>query len=89
MPQISEDKIKRIKETILSYLYHNSPGAFYTYNIAQEIVRDEEFTKRLLQELTKEELVAKVGKNSRGINYLRRARWRLSNKAFKAYSGLQ
>lgn len=89
MPQISEEKIKRIKETILSYLYHNSPKAPYTSNLAAEIVRDEEFTKRLLQELVKEELVAKVGKNSKGINYLRRERWRLSNKAFKAYSGLQ
>ena len=89
MPRISEKKIKRIKEIILSFLFHNSPKAFFTYGIAQEIARDEEFCKRLLQELSKEELVVKVDKNSKGIKYLRRERWRLTNKAFKAYSELQ
>jgi len=89
MPQISEVKKKRIKETILAHLYHNSPKAFHTYNIAQEIARDEEFTKRLLHELAKEGLIARVSKNSQGIDYLRRERWRISNKVFKAYSELQ
>lgn len=89
MSRISEQKIKKIKEIILSFLFHNSPKAFYTYGIAQEIARDEEFIKRILQELAKEELVVKVDKNPKGIKYLRRERWRLTNKAFKAYSGLQ
>lgn len=89
MPQISEEKIKKIKEIILAFLFQNSPKAFYTYNIAQELARDEEFIKRLLKELTKEDLVARVEKNPRGIKYLRRERWRLTNKAFKAYSELQ
>ena len=89
MAQISEEKKRKVKETILAFLFHNSPKAFYTYNIAQEIARDEEFTKKLLKDLTKDELVVKVDKNAEGIKYLRRERWRLSSKAFKAYSELQ
>ena len=89
MPRISEEKIKKIKEGILAFLFHNSPKAFYTYTIAKETARDEEFTKRLLQELAKEDLVVKVEKNAKGIAYLRRERWRLTNKAYKAYASLQ
>lgn len=89
MPKISEEKIKKIKETILAFLFHNSPKSFYTYNIAKEIARDEEFTKRLLLELLREGLVTKVEKNASGIKFLRREKWRLSSKAFKAYSELQ
>ncbi len=87
--RISETKIKKIKEAILAFLFQNSPKSFHTYLISQEIARDEEFIKRLLQELAKEGLVTKIDKNPKGIKYLRRERWRLTNKAFKAYSELQ
>ncbi|MBU2496469.1 MAG: hypothetical protein KJ767_00215 [Nanoarchaeota archaeon] len=87
--RISEGKIKKIKESILAFLFHNSPKSFYTYNIASEIARDEEFIKRLLHELVKEGFVTRVEKSNQGIKYLRRERWRLTNKAFKAYSELQ
>lgn len=88
MPRISEPKIKKIKESILAFLFHNSPIAHYTYKISCELARDEEFIKRLLHELAKDGLIVKVVKSSKGIKYLRRERWRLTNKAFKAYSGL-
>ena len=87
--RISEEKIKKIKETILAFLFHNSPKSFYTYNIAKEIARDEEFVKKLLHSLIKEGLVTRIEKNNKGIKYLRREKWRLTNKAFKAYSELQ
>ncbi len=87
--RISEQKIKKIKETILAFLFQNSPKSFYTFNIAQELARDEEFIKRLLYGLAKDGLVTKVEKNAKGIKYLKREKWRLTNKAFKAYSQLQ
>jgi len=89
MPPISKGKVKKINELILSFLYHNSPNSFYTYNIAQEIIRDEEFTKKLLHDLAKGELVVRIDKSSKGVTYLKRERWRLTNKTFKAYSQLQ
>lgn len=89
MPPISEAKVKKIKEMILAFLFNNSPKSFYPFGIATEIARDEEFIKRLLHELMRDGLVAKISKNPKGIKYLRRERWRLTNKTFKAYSELQ
>ena len=86
MPLISKNKQDKISEHILSTLFTNYPRPLFTSNIAEEIARDEEFTKKLLHELKNKDLVVAISKNSKGINYLRRIRWRLSNKAHEAYS---
>lgn len=83
--RISQDKIKKIKENILSFLYSKSPQAVFTADIAMEIARDEEFIKKLMLEMEKEKLVLPVKKNNQGINYLRRIRWRLSSQIFGIY----
>ena len=85
MPKISQQKIEKISEQILSHLYSTFPKQIFTSEIAKEIARDEEFTKKLLKELEKKELVLKITKNPQGIQYLRRERWRISNKAHKIY----
>jgi len=87
--KISKDKINKIKEGILSVLYSNSPKLLFTSEIAHEIARDEEFTKTLLNELAKDDLVASVKKNPEGIKYSLRTRWRLSSKAYEAYNDLE
>ena len=78
MPKISEQKIEKISEQILSYLYSIFPKQVFTSDIAKELARDEEFMKNLLKELEKKELVIKINKNPQGFQYSRRLRWRIS-----------
>ena len=85
MVKISSNKKEKIKEHILSLLYHNSPNALFGAEIAREMIRDEEFIKKLLLEMEKQKLVTSINKNNKGISYIRRLRWRLTNNAFKAY----
>lgn len=86
--KLSKEKTDKIKESILSILYRNAPKAMFTVDIASDLIRDEEFTKKLLLELEKNNFVIPVKKNSEGITYLKRIRWRLSSKIYEAYSKL-
>ena len=85
MPQISKQKRDKISEQILHYLFTSSPQAQFTNKIAQEIARDEEFTKSLLLELEKNKLIVKIIKSPEGFEYIRRERWSLSQSAFNIY----
>jgi len=85
MPTISQQKKEKISEQILSHLFSIFPKQVFTSEIAKELARDEEFTKKLLKELEKKELVVKINKNPQGFQYSRRERWRISNKAHKIY----
>ena len=85
MPPISKVKRSKISEQILSHLFQNTPQALFTSAIANELVRDEEFTKSLLKELESHNLVVRVTKSQSGKEYQRWERWRLSNAAFEAY----
>ncbi|MBS3072561.1 hypothetical protein J4477_01880 [Candidatus Pacearchaeota archaeon] len=87
MPKISNLKKEKISEHILSVLLDNYPEPVFTAHIAQEIARDEEFIKKMLNDLKDKELITFIDKNPKGIKYTRRSRWRLSNKAYSAYSG--
>jgi len=89
MPQISKQKKDKVQEQILFYLYTLFPKQVFTSDIAKEIARDEEFVKSLMLDLLKVDLVVKIDKNSEGITYIRRARWRISNKAYEIYSKQQ
>lgn len=88
MPAISKKKRSKISEQILSYLYNISPEAQFTVKIADEIVRDEEFTKSILEELEKNKLVVRINKGPEGQDYTKWARWRMSSAAFEAYKRL-
>lgn len=87
--KISEQKIKKISEQILAILYSISPRSLFTSYVAQEIARDEEFTKKILLMLKKKDLVIEIKKNSKGIQYLRRSRWSLTNAAYNGYKQYQ
>ena len=87
--KISKQKEDKIGEQILLFLFTQSPKAIFTAHIARELARDEEFIKKLLIELEKKELVIQVKKNNDGVDYSRRLRWRLSNKAYDVYRKLQ
>jgi len=88
MPRISDKKRSKISEQILAYLYNVSPEAPFTSKISEEIIRDEEFTKALLQDLEKSKLLVRVTKGPTGQDYARRTRWRMSSTAFEAYRRL-
>jgi len=86
MPQISKEKKEKIAEQILFYLYQVFPKQVFTSDIAKETARDEEFIKVLMIDLQKKDLAIKIDKNSKGLNYKRRLRWRLSNRAHEVYA---
>lgn len=86
MPRISNEKKQKIEEQILYYLFSVFPKQIFTSDVARELARDEEFIKSLLLDLEKKGLVVKINQNSSGLKYLRRLRWRISNKAHEIYS---
>ncbi len=87
--KISDEKREKISEQILLFLYTTNPKPQFTFHIAKEIARDEEFVKKLLLDLKKKSLVVEVKKNPQGIDYSKRSRWLLSNKAYEFYSRAQ
>lgn len=87
--KISKDKIQKISEQILFFLYSNNPKSFFTSHIAKELARDEEFIKKLLYSLKKNKLLLEIKKNPSGVDYLRRSRWKLSPEAYNFYKSKQ
>jgi predicted transcriptional regulator len=83
--KISKEKREKISEQILATLFLNSPRPLFTFHIAREVARDEEFIKDLLEDLKKKGLVVKVNKNPQGVSYKRRIRWKMTNEAYTAY----
>ena len=87
--RISQEKREKIAEQILACLYQHFPTQLFTAEIARNLARDEEFTKTLLKELWEKNLVAPIKKNSKGILFSRRIKWKLSNKTYDAYKNHQ
>ena len=87
--KISKQKREKISEQILAYLYSINPRPVFTSHIAREIARDEEFVKSLLQDLKSKKLVIEIRKNPQGVDYIRRSRWKLSDKAYEIYKKSQ
>lgn len=87
--KISKKKKEKICEQILALLYSITPKSIFTSHIAQEIARDEEFVKKLLLELNSKKLIVEIKRNPKGILYLRRSRWKMSDAAYNAYTKYQ
>ena len=83
--RISNQKKEKIYEQILALLYSVSPKPLFTLNIAKELARDEEFIKTLLLDLKRKELITEIKKNPKGMPYMKRSRWKLSDSAYQAY----
>ena len=86
--RLSDKKKEKISEQILSLLYSQNLKSLFTSNIAQEIARDEEFTKKLLIDLKAKKLIVEIKKNPKGFIYSRRSRWNLSDKTYMVYKRL-
>jgi len=87
--RLSQEKIDKITEQILSYLYSVFPKNPFTAEIAREIARDEEFIKKLLFDLREKKLVIIIRKNNKGEVFSRRLRWRISPKVYDVYHSKQ
>ncbi len=87
--RLSQDKKNKITEQILSLLFHSFPKEPFTAEIAREIVRDEEFTKRLLFELKDKNLVIPIRRNKKGDSFTRRLKWRLATPVYDIYRSKQ
>ncbi|MEK6835577.1 MAG: hypothetical protein AABX55_00975 [Nanoarchaeota archaeon] len=85
MSQISQEKKEKIKEEILRVLYESYPEFMYTYNIADSIIRDNEFSLALLKELQKNNLIIHI-EESKGNKVKRK--WCLTNLAYNKYKEL-
>jgi len=81
MSKISDKKIEKIKSDILAILYEKNLKPFYTFQIAEEVARDDEFTLKLLKVMEKNGLVKQANKGSR-------RKWIMSDNAYKAYSDI-
>jgi hypothetical protein len=88
MPRISEQKVKKICEHALEFLYLNYPASFFTSQVASELARDEEFMKVILERLESKQLVRRVTKNPNGEEYLERVKWAISPAAKEKYGQL-
>lgn len=82
---VSEEKKEKISEQIMALLYSISPKPLFVIEIAREIARDEEFVKDLLLRLKKKNFVVEIKKNPKGVSYLKRSRWKMSDLAYNAY----
>lgn len=87
MTKVSKKREEKIKEEILSLLYENITG-LSTYKIGEELLRDDEFILRMMQELKEKGLVKPLAKSPRGRDYKTKKVWALSKEAFEAYKGL-
>ena len=87
--KISAKKKENISEQILTLLYSINPKPLFTLHIAQEIARDEEFIKKLLLGLKNQKLIIEIKKNPKGVSYIRRSRWKLSENTYKIYKSHQ
>lgn len=83
MSKISQDKLDRIKENILQYLFEESPRSLFTYEIAEGQARDKEFTLKLMLELEAKKLVRQTKKD-----FNRKRKWTLTDEAYSAYKDL-
>jgi len=88
MPKISDKKIQRNKEEIISLLYENPAKPLFTAHIAEEMIRDEEFILVLLNDLHKDKLINQIKTNSKGKEYLARRKWTLHPKVYSQYKQL-
>jgi predicted transcriptional regulator with HTH domain len=87
--KLSEKKKEKISEQLLAYLYSINPKPIFTSHLADEIVRDDEMVKNILQDLAKKELVIEIKKNPKGKMYSKRSRWVLSDRAYQIYKDKQ
>ncbi|MBS3145198.1 hypothetical protein J4414_00130 [Candidatus Woesearchaeota archaeon] len=88
MSRISLRVREKIKEEILRVLFENFPRPLYTKQIADTVLRNDEFTLVLLRELEKKNFINRVRKTRQGFEFSARKQWSLDQKIYSAYKKL-
>ena len=85
MSLISDNKKEKIKGDILRLLYDEYPKMFYTYEIADTLLRNDEFILKLLLELRRNKAVHGIEENKG--NKIKR-KWGMNVIIYNTYSNL-
>ncbi len=85
MSRISDEKKDRIKEEIVRVFFEQYPRRWWTYDISDEMIRDDEFILKLLKELENKGLVVNT-KESKGGKIKRK--WGLSKLQYEKFKEL-
>jgi len=80
MSRISQSGFKRIAEQALGVLYDSFPVPLSTRQVSEELVRDNEFTLKILQFLEQQRLAARVEQGKTGP-LERSIRWKITPAA--------
>lgn len=88
MSKISSNTINLLKDDIISILYENNLKPLLTIEIAMELRRDKEFTKRLLLELKEKGILNQIKKNNKGKDYIKRSKWLIKPEVLNKYNEL-
>ncbi len=85
MSSISREKKDKLKEEILRIIYENYPRFLYTYQVAESLIRDDEFVLSLLKELKNNGLLTCI-EETMGNNIKRK--WGLKKEVYEKYKEL-
>jgi len=88
MSKISLNTINLLKDDIISILYENQLKPLLTIEVAKELRRDKEFTKKLLLELKQKGILNEIKKNNKGKEYLKRSKWLIKPSIINKYNEL-
>ncbi len=88
MVRLSSRTINLLKDDIISIIYENQLKPLLSIEIANELRRDKEFTKRLLFELKKQGILEEIKKNNKGKDYIKRSRWAIKKEVISKYNEL-
>ena len=88
MVKLSSNTVNLLKDDIISILYENNLNPLLTMEIAKELRRDKEFTKRLLIELKEKGVIDQIKKNNKGKDYIKRSRWIINPGVLNNYNEL-
>jgi hypothetical protein len=85
MVKLSSKTTSLLKDDIISIIYENQLNPLLTIEIAKELRRDKEFTKSLLEELKKQDVLVEIKKNNKGKNYIKRSRWAINQEVLNKF----
>ena len=85
MVKLSLKILNLLKDDIISILYENNLNPLLTIEISNELRRDKEFTRRLLNELKEQGIITEIKKNNKGKNYIKRSKWAINKEVLNKF----
>ena len=85
MVKLSYRILNLLKDDIISILYENNLNPLLTIEISNELRRDKEFTRRLLNELKEQGIITEIKKNNKGKNYIKRSKWAINQEVLNKF----